>query len=227
MTATPESTEISLRAYRPEADDLRILLGLAAPVTLVQIGLMSMGAVDTVMVGRVSAVDLAAVAIGNLYFLIMTIFGQGVLYALDPLIAQAVGARDPAGVARGVQRGLILAVMLASVAMLLLIPAGPLLTLARQPSEVVPIADAYANGLILGVIPFYAFAVFRQSLQAMGSVRPIVLTVLAANVLNVVLNWALIFGNLGAPELGAVGSAWGTSVSRWFLVFLVGGQHRR
>ena len=91
---------------------------------------------------------------------------------------------------------MILAVMLASVAMLLLIPAGPLLTLARQPSEVVPIADAYANGLILGVIPFYAFAVFRQSLQAMGSVRPIVLTVLAANVLNVGLNWVLIFGNL-------------------------------
>ena len=223
MTETPHRTEISLHAYRPEADDLRILLGLAAPVTLVQVGLMSMGAVDTVMVGRVSAVDLAAVAIGNLYFFIMAIFGQGVLYALDPVIAQAVGARDTAGVARGVQRGLIVAVILASVAMLLLVPAGPLLTLARQPSEVVPIADAYANGLILGVIPFYAFAVFRQSLQAMGSVRPIVLTVLAANVLNVGLNWVLIFGNLGAPKLGAVGSAWGTSVSRWFLVFLVGG----
>lgn len=223
MTETPHRTEISLHAYRPEADDLRILLGLAAPVTLVQVGLMSMGAVDTVMVGRVSAVDLAAVAIGNLYFFIMAIFGQGVLYALDPVIAQAVGARDTAGVARGVQRGLILAVILASVAMLLLVPAGPLLTLARQPSEVVPIADAYANGLILGVMPFYAFAVFRQSLQAMGSVRPIVLTVLAANVLNVGLNWVLIFGNLGAPKLGAVGSAWGTSVSRWFLVFLVGG----
>jgi len=223
VTETPHRTEISLHAYRPEADDLRILLGLAAPVTLVQVGLMSMGAVDTVMVGRVSAVDLAAVAIGNLYFFIMAIFGQGVLYALDPVIAQAVGARDTAGVARGVQRGLIVAVILASVAMLLLVPAGPLLTLARQPSEVVPIADAYANGLILGVIPFYAFAVFRQSLQAMGSVRPIVLTVLAANVLNVGLNWVLIFGNLGAPKLGAVGSAWGTSVSRWFLVFLVGG----
>ena len=191
MTETPHRTEISLHAYRPEADDLRILLGLAAPVTLVQVGLMSMGAVDTVMVGRVSAVDLAAVAIGNLYFFIMAIFGQGVLYALDPVIAQAVGARDTAGVARGVQRGLIVAVILASVAMLLLVPAGPLLTLARQPSEVVPIADAYANGLILGVIPFYAFAVFRQSLQAMGSVRPIVLTVLAANVLNVGLNWVL------------------------------------
>lgn len=183
---------------------------------------MSMGAVDTVMVGRVSAADLAAVAIGNLYFFIMAIFGQGVLFALDPVISQAVGARDPIGVARGVQRGLILAVMLSTVAMLLLVPAGPLLTLARQPAEVVPIADGYAHGLILGVLPFYAFSVFRQSLQAMGSVRPIVLTVLAANVLNVLLNWIFIFGNLGAPRLGAVGSAWGTSLSRWCLVILVG-----
>ena len=181
-----------------------------------------MGAVDTVMVGRVSAADLAAVAIGNLYFFIMAIFGQGVLFALDPVISQAVGARDPIGVARGVQRGLILAVMLSTVAMLLLVPAGPLLTLARQPAEVVPIADGYAHGLILGVFPFYAFSVFRQSLQAMGSVRPIVLTVVAANVLNVLLNWIFIFGNLGAPRLGAVGSAWGTSMSRWFLVILVG-----
>ncbi len=213
---------VPLSAYQPVRRDLRILLQLAAPVTLVQLGLMSMGAVDTVMVGRVSAAHLAAVAIGNLYFFIMAIFGQGVLFALDPVISQAVGARDTAGVARGVQRGLILAVVLAVVAMLLLVPAGLLLTVARQPVEVVPIASGYTRGLILGVLPFYAFGVFRQSLQAMGNVRPIVLTVLAANVLNVALNWALIFGNLGAPPLGAVGSAWGTSVSRWFLIAMLG-----
>lgn len=212
---------IPLAAYRPAGPDLRALIELAAPVTLVQLGLMSMGAVDTVMIGRVSAVDLAAVAIGNLYFYGMAVFGQGVLFALDPVISQAVGARDPVGVARGVQRGLILAVLLSAVAMLLLVPAGSLLTLARQPVEVVPIAERYAHGLIPGVFPFYAFGVFRQSLQAMGRVRPIVLTVFAANLLNVGLNWVLIFGNLGAPRLGAVGSAWGTSVSRWFLVFLV------
>ena len=214
-------TRVPLSAYQPVRRDLRVLMELAVPVTVVQLGLMSMGAVDTVMVGRVSAVDLAAVAIGNLYFLIMAIFGQGVLFALDPVISQAVGAREVAGVARGVQRGLILAVALAVVAMILLLPAGSLLTAARQPVEVVPIAADYAHGLILGVLPFYAFGVFRQSLQAMGNVRPIVLTVLAANLLNVLLNWVLIFGNLGAPPLGAVGSAWGTSMSRWFLIAML------
>jgi len=182
-----------------------------------------MGAIDTVMVGRVSAADLAAVAIGNLYFFGMAVFGMGVLFALDPVISQAVGADDGEGVARGVQRGVILATGLSVVAMALLLPAGPLLTLARQPAEVIPVADGYAKGLILGVFPFYAFVVLRQSLQAMSRVRPIVVTVLAANVVNVVLNWILIFGKAGFSPHGAVGSAWGTSLSRWFMLSMLAG----
>ncbi len=190
--------------------------------------MMAMGAIDTVMVGRVSATDLAAVAIGNLYFFGMAVFGMGVLYAIDPVISQAVGADDEESVARGVQRGLLLAGGLSFVAMALLLPAGPLLTLARQPVDVVPVADAYAEGLVLGVVPFYSFVVLRQSLQAMARLRPIVVTVLAANGVNVLLNWMLIFGNLGVPSLGAVGSAWGTSLSRWFMVLmlLIVARHR-
>jgi len=216
-----ESFGVCVQEFRPQRPDLQALIELGAPVTLVQLGLMSMGAVDTVMVGRVSAAGLAAVALGNLYFLMMAVFGQGVLFALDPVIAQAVGARDSVGVAHGVQRGLILGVVLAALAMLLMIPVGPLLTLAGQPEEVVPIAVRYVHGLILGVFPFYAFGVFRQSLQAMGRVRAIVLTVLLANVINTGLNWILIFGNFGIPRLGAVGSAWATSLSRWFLLALL------
>jgi len=115
------------------------------------------------------------------------------------LAAQAVGADDRVGVARGVQRGIVLAIGLSLAAMVLLLLAGPLLTMARQPVEVVPIAHRYARGLIPGVFAFYLFTVLRQSLQAMGRVRPIVLTVLVANLVNVALNWAFIFGNAGAP----------------------------
>lgn len=212
---------VRLADYRPSADDFRRLMHLAAPVTVVQLGLMSMGAVDTIMVGRVSATDLAAVAIGNLYFFGMAVFGMGVLYALDAVISQAVGADDERGIARGVQRGMLLAVGLSVVAMALLLPAGTLLTWARQPVDVIPVADAYTEGLILGMFPFYAFVVLRQSLQAMARVRPIVVTVLLGTAINIGLNWILIFGNLGAPALGAVGSAWGTSVSRWLMVLML------
>jgi MATE family multidrug resistance protein len=182
---------------------------------------MAMGALDTVMVGRVSATALAAVAIGNLYFFGMAVFGMGVLYALDPVISQAAGAGDDVGVARGVQRGGVLALGLSVIAMALLLPAGPLLTLARQPPDVIPIAAGYAHGLILGMPAFYGFVVLRQSLQAMARVRPILVTVLAANLVNVFLNWVLVFGNLGMAPLGAVGSAWATSTSRWFMVVVL------
>ena len=215
------SERVSVGAYRPERRDLRDLVRLAFPVAVVQIGMMAMGAIDTIMVGRVTPTDLAAVAIGNLYFFGVAVFGMGVLFALDPVISQAVGARDAGAVARGVQRGALLALLLTVVASLLLLPSGPILSALRQPEDVVPVAAAYAWASILGVYPFYGFVVVRQSLQAMGKIRALLWTVATANVVNVFLNWILIYGNLGAPELGAVGSGWGTSLSRWFMMVML------
>ncbi len=214
-----EVGRVPLADYRPTAPDLRALWRLALPVVLAQVGLMAMGLVDTVMVGRVGPVDLAAVAIGHLYFFGVSVVGMGILFALDPVISQAVGADDVNGIARGVQRGIVLATGLSVVCMALLMPAGWVLDVLRQPPEVVPIGARYVVGLVPGVLPFYVFVVLRQSLQAMGRVRAIVIAVVAANLLNAGLNWVFIFGNLGAPALGAVGSAYVTSVSRWFTMF--------
>ncbi|MEQ9399244.1 MAG: MATE family efflux transporter [Longimicrobiales bacterium] len=208
----------SIASFVPHRADLTGLVRLAVPVAGVQVGMLLMGAVDTVMVGRVSPADLAAVALGNLYFFGVAVFGMGVLFALDPVISQAVGAGDDAGVARGVQRGLVMAAVLTVFASILLLPAGPVMTLLRQPPDVVPLAAGYALASIPGVFPFYGFVVLRQSLQAMGRVRPIVWTIVAANLVNVALNWVLIFGNLGAPAMGAVGSSIGSSISRWFMM---------
>ncbi len=220
MEARAAEAERTVRAvdYRPERADLEKLLRLALPVAAVQVGIMAMGVVDTIMVGRVSATDLAAVAMGHLYFFGVAVFGMGVLFALDPVISQAVGADDATGIARGLQRGGVLALALAAIAMLLLVPAGPVLTALGQPADVVPTASRYAHGLVAGVLPFYGFIVLRQSLQAMARVRVILLVALAANLVNVFLNWVLIYGNLGAPPLGAVGSAWATTASRWFML---------
>ena len=95
-----------MRSFIPNLDDLRRTLRLAAPVALAQVGIMAMGVVDIMMVGHYPGVALAAVALGNLYFFGAIIFGWGVVMALDPIIAQAVGAGDDLGVSRGLQRGL-------------------------------------------------------------------------------------------------------------------------
>lgn len=195
----------------------RALLRLAVPIVAVQIGGMLMGVVDTMIIGRVSAQALAAVAIGNVFWFTVLIFGLGVLMSLDPIIAQAVGAGDQPAIERGVQRGLALSVIVTIITSVLLLFAEPLLTLARQPAEVVPSAANYARISIWGTLPFYVFIVVRQSLQAMNRVREIVITMVVANIVNAVLNWILIFGHFGLPAMGVAGSAWATAVSRWVM----------
>lgn len=208
-----------VRQMVPTMPDFRQMVRLAFPVAVVQVGLMFMGVVDTIMVGHVSALDLGAVGLGNMYFFTMSVFGMGVLFALDPVISQAHGAGDTEAIARAVQRGGILALGLGFLASALLVPAVPILTVLRQPAELIPIAASYAWATIPGVFPFYGFIVFRQSLQAMGMVAPIVVVILSANVANAFFNWVLIFGNLGFPVMGAVGAGWATSLSRWSMFF--------
>ena len=193
------------------------MLDLALPVVIIQVGMMSMGVVDTIIVGHLSPQALAAVALGNLYFFVPAVFGMGTLMVLDPVVAQAVGAGDAPSVARGVQRGVILAGLLAIPSVILLVAAEPVLALLHQPADVVPLAADYSERLAPGVLPFFLFIVFRQSLQALGRLRPIVVVIVLANLANALLNWALVFGKWGFPTLGVPGSAWATTISRWLL----------
>ena len=205
----------------PRRADLRELLDLAIPVVIVHLGLMLMGVVDTMMVGRVSAEALAGVALGNVYYFTVAIFGLGTLAVLDPVVAQAAGAGDDEGIARGIQRGVLLSCLLSIPISLALWPAPSLLAWLHQPPEVVPIAGAYARVSIPGTLGMLAFTSLKQGLQALHRTRPIVITILMANVANIFFNWVMIFGHLGFPPLGAVGSAWATSLTRLLLVGLL------
>jgi MATE family multidrug resistance protein len=207
--------------HAPQRADVDALLRLAAPMVLIQVGLMLMGVVDTVMVGKLSAGALAAVALGNLYFFVIVIFGMGVLLSLDPVISQALGAKDDLAVTRGFQRGLVMSVVITIPTSLLLLTVEPVLTFVRQPAEVIPDAAGYVYRIVPAVWPLYAFVVLRQTLQAHHRTTPMVITIVAANVVNAVLNYAWIYGELGFPALGVLGSAWATAVSRWFMALLL------
>lgn len=218
----PAPSRAAGAAWRAE---LRATLRLAVPVAASQVGLMLMGVVDTMMVGHVSAAALAATALGTVYFYAFVIIGQGLLYALDPVVSQAVGARDRPAVAYAVQRGAVLAGLASVPIALAMLPAGWLLARLGQPAEVVPTAAAFARASAPGVLPYLAFTVVRQTLQAEHRPRAVVAAIVVGNLVNLALNWALIYGRLGAPALGAVGSAWSSAAARWvmFAVLLAGG----
>ena len=207
----------------PHRTDIEAMFRLALPVVVVQVGMMLLGVVDTMVVGRLSFEALAAVALGHVAIVAVSSFGIGLLLALDPLVSQAVGADDTDSVRRNVQRGFLLAAGLMVPSTLLLLPGEMILTALRQPPEIVPVAAAYVRICIPGLLPFYAFVVLRQTLQAMERLRPIVITIVVVNVFNLVADWVLVFGAGPIPSFGPMGSAWATTVARTllFLVLLV------
>ena len=202
----------------PTRSEVRDVARLAGPIVLVQVGLMMMGVVDAAIVGRYSAEGLAAVALGNVYFNSVVTLGHGTLMALDPLIAQAVGARDQPAIERALQRGCVaLSIPLA----LLLLPGELFFTPLRQPDDVVPLAAAYARACIPGVLPYLAFIALRQTVQAFSLVRPVVVAVVVANIANVFLDWGMVFGRFGFSAMGPVGSGWATTICRWLMALLL------
>jgi MATE family multidrug resistance protein len=211
----------SLAQLRPTRGELREMLRLAWPVVLAQVGIMLMGVVDTAMVGRVGTSAVAAVALGHIYWINVTIFGMGILMVLDPVVSQATGASDHEGVARGVQRGVLMALALSVPTALALIPGELFFGFLRQPADVTPIAATFSRISIAGVVPFYLFFALRQSLQAMAQVRPVVISIVVSNVVNFALDYTLIYGHFGFPPMGTQGSAVATALSRWLMFGLL------
>ncbi len=190
---------------RPEnnfASELRQLIWLATPIAAAHLGMVLLGAVDTAVVGRLGERELAAVGIGNALFFAFLLFGVGLVQGLDPLIAQALGAGKP-GRARGdMWQGLWL---VALVTMPLLV-ATSLAADAVGHLGIEPLtarqASAYVHARLPGLPGYMLLTVLRSYLQARYRTRPIVVAAVVANLLNLPLNWLLVFGDAGLIRLG-------------------------
>jgi MATE family multidrug resistance protein len=200
------------------SEEIGAVVRLALPVVAVQLGLMLMGVVDTMMLGRVSAEALAAGALGNLVSFSLLVGAVGILMAVDPLVAQAHGAADREAIAAHLERGLVLALALSIPLSILLWNIRALFSRLGQPAVLVQGGTAFIRGIVPGVVPFLVFIVLRQTLQAMGIVRPAVVAMLVGNVVNFVGDYVLIFGHFGSPALGVAGSAYATSIGRWVML---------
>ena len=197
--------------------ELRPMIGLAVPVILAEIGWTMMGLVDTLMVGPLGPAAIGAVGLGSIVFLAIGIFGMGLLLGLDALVAQSFGAGRLDQCEYWLRQGVYLALFTA--APLSLLSFGVMASLPRWGlnAEVLRLASPYLAVVTLSVTPLLLYAAFRRYLQAVNLVRPITFALLSANLVNVAVNWSLIYGHLGFPALGATGAAWATVVSRVYM----------
>jgi MATE family multidrug resistance protein len=214
-------------------DEWRPTLRLALPAVAAELGWMGMGAVDTLMVGRISPEAIGAVGLGSALFLVPAIFGVGLLLGLDTLVAQAFGARRLDECHRwlyqGVHLALLLTVPLSASVLVGIVPA--LAGWGINP-RVLELAVPYLRTLTWSLCPLLLYTAFRRYLQAMHRVHAIAIALATANVINLAGNWVLVYGHLGAPAMGVHGSAWATVVSRiymalYLLAAIVIGERRQ
>src|SRR5262249_44392698 len=208
---------IHLREIRRE---FRPMLRLAAPLALTELGWMTMGFVDTVMVGRLpySAAAIGAVSLGSSLFNTIGIFGSGVMLGLDTLVAQAYGAGRLEECHRTLWNALYLAMLLVPPVMIAILLCAPLFHEFGLDPALVAQTVPFLKAVTWSTLPLSLYFVLRRYLQAMGIVTPVVFALVSANLINLAGNWALVYGHLGLPALGVAGSGWSTCVSRTYMM---------
>jgi MATE family multidrug resistance protein len=192
---------------------------LSVPVALSQLGMMTMGAVETLIVGHLGALELAACALGNVWEWTWLCLGLGLVMGIDPLISQAHGRGDGPGTALALQRGIVLG-MLASVPICVgLALTKPGLTLLGQDPVVAALAGQY-NLYKLPTVPcFLVYSALRLYLQGRTRMLSVMVVMWIGNLIHALLCWMLVFGKLGVPALGTVGAALAETIT--FLMLAV------
>jgi len=174
--------------------------------------------VDNIMVGQLGTAELAAVSLGNSFMFIAMSIGIGFSTAITPLIAEADASNNFKQAKSTYKHGLFLCTTLGILLFLLVLFSKPLMYLMQQPEEVVVLAIPYLNLVAFSLIPLVIFEAIKQFTDGMSMTKYPMYATLIANIINVVLNYFLIFGKFGFPEMGMVGAAYGTLVSRIIMV---------
>ena len=198
--------------------EMRPTVSLAAPVVIAEVGWVAMQIVDIAMVGRLGPEAIGAVGVGSALFLAFSVFGMGLLLGLDTLVSQAFGAGNRAACDAWLRHGVGLALFLTAPLGLLALLAGSRLDVWGFDPGVLALVRPYFAIVAWSLPLLLLYAAFRRYLQAVSVVRPIMVALVTANVVNAAANWILIFGNLGAPVLGVDGAGWATCISRAYMV---------
>lgn len=180
---------------------------------------------DNIMVGQLGTAELAAVSLGNSFVFIAMSLGIGFSTAITPLVAEADGAGNKANGKSALKHGLVLCTFLGLSLFGLILLSKPLMYLMEQPPEVVEFAMPYLDLVAFSLVPLIMFQAFKQFSEGLSQTKYPMYATIIANVVNIILNYLLIFGSFGFPKLGIVGAAIGTLTSRiimllylWYLL---------
>ena len=191
---------------------------LAAPVMLGMLGHTFVSFIDNIMVGQMGTAELAAVSLGNSFMFIAMSIGIGFSTAITPLIAEADSSDNLKQAKATYKSGLFLCTTLGIILFAGVYFSKPLMYLMKQPKEVVELAIPYLDLVAFSLIPLVIFQAIKQFSDGLSMTKYPMYAALIANVINIVLNYLLIFGKFGFPEMGIIGAAYGTLVSRVVMV---------
>ena len=216
----------SFRAYLPY---YKRNLKLAFPVMLTQFGAALVGLADSIMVGHYGTTDLAAVSFSNALFFTVMVFAMGALMGITPLVGHVHGrmekllkegtsddeiAHKHEQITSLLTNGLVFTALMSVLSLAILAPCIGVLDLFGQEPEVTACARPYYILIVLSIVPFLLFTFSKQFLKGLGNTTIAMLITIGCNLLNILLNWVLIFGHWGFDSMGAEGAGWATLIAR-------------
>lgn len=206
-----------IKYFRENKDHIRKTLSLAYPVVIGQLGLIMMGVVDSIMVGDLGAVPLAAASLGNSLIFLILIIAIGNSIGVTPLIAILVGAKKSNECGIYFRQSLLINILMGVLVFLLILVGINYLDYIGQVNSVVRLAKSYMIIIGLSIFPLMIFQTYKQFIEGLSIMRPAMIITLLANLINAFANWILIFGKFGFPRLELDGAGWATFISRVFM----------
>lgn len=204
---------------------IRVNLLLAGPVMLSMLGQVMTGVADSVMIGWTGATPLAAASLANVVFTLLLTFGIGISYAITPLVAEAHGRQSRQEVSDLLRHGLLIGTVSGIVLVGIGLAATPLMHHINQPAEVVRLALPYQHIILVSIFPTMLFQTGRQFAEGLHQTFQAMVVVITCNLINIALNYLLIFGKMGFPALGLNGAGWATLIARtimgiWMIAYV-------
>ena len=201
--------------------ETRALMRLGAPMVATQFCIMGMGFVDTAMAGHYASVDLAGVTLAGYLLWPVFMLMTGLTLAMTPIIAQFTGAQRVGDAGAIVHQGLWIALFASLVTVAILRNSHHFFSLLSAEPAVIEVAVDYLNAVSWGMPPGMIYIALRYTSEGLGHTRPPMSIAFSALCLNAPLNYVLIYGEWGFPELGGEGCGWATATVMWFELMLM------